>query len=194
MQLIEMKTAAEAPKKGQTLYSYLIQFKAKKKFYLTISMKRNNNRDVNQSNIFSELIMCLSKKSKIALILIMITASACFAQKWKGIVKGIESRTGGNNNSQAIEKNEPKETNNAKKNTAKLSNNPQVQKKAAYLTKAEVALNSKDYNTAAENYNKAAKTKLPSNVDKSDADILNTWTKEIYARLQYQNVKSLKNR
>lgn len=43
--------------------------------------------------------MCLSKKSKIALILIMITASACFAQKWKGIVKGIESRTGGNNNS-----------------------------------------------------------------------------------------------
>lgn len=194
MQLIEMKTAAEAPKKGQTLYSYLIQFKAKKKFYLTIFMKRNNNRGVNQSNIFSEIIMCLSKKSKIALILIMITASACFAQKWKGIVKGIESRTGGNNNSQAIEKNEPKETNNAKKNTAKLSNNPQVQKKAAYLTKAEVALNSKDYNTAAENYNKAAKTKLPSNVDKSDADILNTWTKEIYARLQYQNIKSLKNR
>lgn len=194
MQLIEMKTAAEAPKKGQTLYSYLIQFKAKKKFYLIISMKRNNNRDIKQSNIFSEIIMCLSKKSKIALILIMITASACFAQKWKGIVKGIESRTGGNNNSQAIEKNEPKETNNAKKNTAKLSNNPQVQKKATYLTKAEVALNSKDYNTAAENYNKAAKTKLPSNVDKSDADILNTWTKEIYARLQYQNIKSLKNR
>lgn len=194
MQLIEMKTAAEAPKKGQTLYSYLIQFKAKKKFYLTIFMKRNTNRDIKQSNIFSEIIMCLSKKSKIALILIMITASACFAQKWKGIVKGIESRTGGNNNSQAIEKNEPKETNNAKKNTAKLSNNPQVQKKAAYLTKAEVALNSKDYNTAAENYNKAAKTKLPSNVDKSDADILNTWTKEIYARLQYQNIKSLKNR
>lgn len=194
MQLIEMKTAAEAPKKGQTLYSYLIQFKAKKNFYLTISMKRNTNRAIKQSNIFSEFIMCLSKKLKTALILIMITASACFAQKWKGIVKGIEGRTGGNNNSQAIEKNEPKETNNAKKNTAKLSNNPQVQKKAAYLTKAEVALNSKDYNTAAENYNKAAKTKLPSNVDKSDADILNTWTKEIYARLQYQNVKSLKNR
>lgn len=194
MQVIEMKTAAEAPKKGQTLYSYLIQFKAKKNFYLTISMKRNNNRAIKQSNTFSEIIMCLSKKSKTALILIMITASACFAQKWKGIVKGIEGRTGGNNNSQAIEKNEPKETNNAKKNTAKLSNNPQVQKKAAYLTKAEVALNSKDYNTAAENYNKAAKTKLPSNVDKSDADILNTWTKEIYARLQYQNVKSLKNR
>lgn len=194
MQVIEMKTAAEAPKKGQTLYSYLIQFKAKKNFYLTISMKRNTNRAIKQSNIFSEFIMCLSKKLKTALILIMITASACFAQKWKGIVKGIEGRTGGNNNSQAIEKNEPKETNNAKKNTAKLSNNPQVQKKAAYLTKAEVALNSKDYNTAAENYNKAAKTKLPSNVDKSDADILNTWTKEIYARLQYQNIKSLKNR
>lgn len=194
MQLIEMKTAAEAPKKGTNIIFILDSVQSKEKVLLDNFHEKNNNRGVNQSNIFSELIMCLSKKSKIALILIMITASACFAQKWKGIVKGIESRTGGNNNSQAIEKNEPKETNNAKKNTAKLSNNPQVQKKAAYLTKAEVALNSKDYNTAAENYNKAAKTKLPSNVDKSDADILNTWTKEIYARLQYQNIKSLKNR
>lgn len=194
MQLIEMKTAAEAPKKGTNIIFILDSVQSKEKVLLDNFHEKKYNRGVNQSNIFSEIIMCLSKKSKIALILIMITASACFAQKWKGIVKGIESRTGGNNNSQAIEKNEPKETNNAKKNTAKLSNNPQVQKKAAYLTKAEVALNSKDYNTAAENYNKAAKTKLPSNVDKSDADILNTWTKEIYARLQYQNIKSLKNR
>ena len=80
------------------------------------------------------------------------------------------------------------------KTTAKLSNNPQVQKRAVYLTKAEIALNSKDYTAATENYNKAVKTKLPSNVDKSDADILNTWATEIYARLQYQNIKTLKNR
>ena len=138
--------------------------------------------------------MCLSKKSKIVAILLIATATSCFSQKWKGIVKGIGNRASGNTNSQAIEKTEPAETNNAKKNTAKLSNNPQVQTKAAYLTKAEVVLNSKDYNTATENYNKAVKTKLPKNVDKSDADILNTWTKEIYARLQYQNIKSLKNR
>lgn len=138
--------------------------------------------------------MCLSKKSKTIAFLLIAAITSCFAQKWKGIVKGIGDRASGNTNSQAIEKTETTETNNAKKNTAKLSNNPQVQKKAAYLTKAEVALNSKDYNTAAENYNKAVKTKLPSNVNKSDANILNTWTKEIYARLQYQNIKSLKNR
>ena len=74
------------------------------------------------------------------------------------------------------------------KTTAKLSNNPQVQKRAAYLTKAEIALKSEDYTAATENYNRAVKTKLPSNVDKSDADTLNAWAAEIYARLQYQNI------
>lgn len=69
-----------------------------------------------------------------------------------------------------------------------------MQKRAAYLTKAEIALNSKDYAAATENYNKAVKTKLPSNVDKSDADTLNTWATEIYARLQYQNIKNFTNR
>lgn len=141
--------------------------------------------------------MYLSKKSKVVLVALMVAASSCFAQKWKSLVNGIEGRVGGKNNSQTTEQTqaiEQTETNNAKKNTAKLSNNPQVQKKAAYLTKAEIALNSKDYNTAAENYNKAVKTKLPSNVEKSDADILNTWTKEIYARLQYNNIKSFTNR
>ena len=144
--------------------------------------------------------MCLSKKSKVVLILLMVAATSCFAQKWKSLVNGIEGRVGGKNNSQtteqtqAIEQTEPTETNNTKKNTAKLSNNPQVQKKAAYLTKAEIALNSKDYNTAAENYNKAVKTKLPSNVEKSDADTLNAWATEIYTRLQYHNIKSFTNR
>ena len=69
-----------------------------------------------------------------------------------------------------------------------------MQKRAAYLTKAEIALNSKDYTAATENYNRAVKTKLPSNVDKSDADTLNAWAAEIYARLQYQNVKTFTNR
>ena len=136
-------------------------------------------------------------KSKIVLILLMVAATSCFAQKWKGLVKGIEGRVGGNNNSQTTEQTqaiEQTETNNAKKNTAKLSNNPQVQKVAAYLTKAEIALNSKDYRTASENYNKAVKTKLPSNVDKSDADTLNAWATEIYTRLQYHNIKSFTNR
>ena len=132
--------------------------------------------------------MNLSKKSKVMLFLLMITTSACFAQNWKSFVKGVESRVG--------EKNAPqtKEQTKTKKMTAKLSNNPQVQKRAAYLTKAEIALNSKDYTAATENYNKAVKTKLPSNVDKSDADILKTWAAEIYARLQYQNIKTFTNR
>ena len=76
-------------------------------------------------------------KSKIVLILLMVAATSCFAQKWKGLVKGIEGRVGGNNNSQTTEQTqaiEQTETNNAKKNTAKLSTNPRVQIVSAYLT------------------------------------------------------------
>ncbi len=132
--------------------------------------------------------MYLSKKSKVVLVALMVSASSCFAQKWKSLVNGIEGRVGGKNNSQTTE------TNNTKKNTAKLSNNPQVQKVAAYLTKAEIALNSKDYHTATENYNSASKVKLPKNVEKSDADILNAWSAEIYSRIQYHNIKAFTNR
>ena len=150
-----------------------------------------------EHKIFIGVIMNLSKKSKVALFLLMITTSACFAQNWKSFVKGVEGRVGGKNDPQTKEQtktNNTTEPADTKKTTAKLSNNPQVQKRAAYLTKAEIALNSKDYTAATENYNKAVKTKLPSNVDKSDADTLNTWAAEIYARLQYQNIKTLKNR
>lgn len=141
--------------------------------------------------------MNLSKKSKVALFLLMITTSAFFAQNWKSFVKGVESRVGEKNAPQTKEQtktNKTTESADTKKTTAKLSNNPQVQKRAAYLTKAEIALKSKDYTAATENYNKAVKTKLPSNVDKSDADTLNTWAAEIYARLQYQNIKNFTNR
>ena len=34
--------------------------------------------------------MKLSRKSKVVLVLLMVAASACFAQKWKSLVKGIE--------------------------------------------------------------------------------------------------------
>ena len=139
--------------------------------------------------------MNLSKKSKVMLFLLMITTSACFAQNWKSFVKGVEGRVGGKNNPQTKEQtNKTTESADTKKTTAKLSNNPQVQKRAAYLIKTEIALNSKDYTAAAENYNKAVKTKLPSNVDKSDADILKTWAAEIYARFQYQNIKTFTNK
>ena len=153
--------------------------------------------DKDKHKIFIGAIMNLSKKSKVALFLLMITTSACFAQNWKSFVKGVEGRVGGKNNPQTKEQtktNKTTESTDTKKMTAKLSNNPQVQKRAAYLTKAEIALNSKDYTAATENYNKAVKTKLPSNVDKSDADILKTWAAEIYARLQYQNIKTFTNR
>ena len=138
--------------------------------------------------MFLGVIMNLSRKSKIALAVLavlMLTASACFAQKWKGIVKGIEGRVGGNGSSQT----QAAEENRSSK-PAKLSNDPSVQKVAAYLTKSEIALNAKDYNSALEHYNKAAKVKLPSNVAKSDADALNVWSAEIYTRLQYNiNIK-----
>ncbi|MDO5767423.1 MAG: hypothetical protein Q4P83_07420 [Spirochaetales bacterium] len=47
--------------------------------------------------------MNLSKKSKVALFLLMITTSACFAQNWKSFVKGVEGRVGGKNNPQTKE-------------------------------------------------------------------------------------------
>lgn len=153
--------------------------------------------DKDKHKIFIGVIMNLSKKSKVTLFLLMITTSACFAQNWKSFVKGVEGRVGGKTTTQPKEQtktNKTTESADTKKTTAKLSNNPQVQKRAAYLTKAEIALNSKDYTAATENYNKAVKTKLPSNVDKSDADTLNTWASEIYARLQYQNIKTFTNR
>ncbi len=130
-----------------------------------------------------------SNKTKLVLILIMITASTCFAQSWKNFIKGVEERATGKNSSQSTE-----QTKDASNDKAKLSNNPTVQKMAACLTKAEIALKAKDYETAADNYNTAVKIKLPSNIDKSDADTLNVWANEIYARLQYQNIKNLKKR
>ncbi len=130
-----------------------------------------------------------SNKTKLVLILLMITATTCFAQSWKNFIKGVEERATGKNSSQSTE-----QTKDAGKDKAKLSNNPTVQKMAAYLTKAEIALKAKDYETAADNYNTAVKIKLPSNIDKSDADTLNVWAGEIYARLQYQNIKNLKKR
>ena len=150
-----------------------------------------------EHKIFIGVIMNLSKKSKVALFLLMITTSACFAQNWKSFVKGVEDRIGEKNNPQTKEQtktNKTTESADTKKTTAKLSNNPQVQKRAAYLTKAEIALKSEDYTAATENYNRAVKTKLPSNVDKSDADTLNAWAAEIYARLQYQNIKTFTNK
>ncbi len=129
--------------------------------------------------------MKLSRKSKIVAVLLVAAASTCFAQKWKGIVKGIEGRVGGNGSSQTTATEE-----NRSSKPAKLSNDPSVQKVAAYLTKSEVALNAKDYNSALENYNKASKVKLPKNVAQSDANALNAWSAEIYARLQYNiNIK-----
>lgn len=141
-------------------------------------------KDIFYKKLTIGVIMKLSKKSRITLLLLMAATSVCFAQKWKSVVKGT-----GKSGSQTAQQAEQTETGKTKKRTAKLSNNPTVQKKAAYLTKSEIALNSKDYNAALENYNKAVKVKLPSNVDKSDADILNAWSTEIYARLQYLNVK-----
>lgn len=129
--------------------------------------------------------MKLSRKTKIVAALLVAAASACFAQKWKGIVKGIEGRVGGNGSSQTQSAEE-----NRSSKPAKLSNDPSVQKVAAYLTKSEVALNAKDYNSALENYNKASKVQLPKNVAQSDANALNAWSAEIYARLQYNvNIK-----
>ena len=45
-----------------------------------------------------------------ALLLLMITTSACFAQNWKSFVKGVEDRIGGKNNPQTKEQTKTNET------------------------------------------------------------------------------------
>ena len=66
------------------------------------------NRD--EHKIFIGVIMNLSKKSKVALFLLMITTSACFVQNWKSFIKGVEDKIGGKNNTQTKEQTKTNKT------------------------------------------------------------------------------------
>ena len=81
-----------------------------------------------EHKIFIGAIMNLSKKSKVALFLLMITTSACFAQNWKSFVKGVEGRVGGKNNPQTKEQTKTNKTTESA-DTKKRPQNSQIIRK-----------------------------------------------------------------
>ena len=146
--------------------------------------------------------MKLSRKSKVVLVLLMVAASTCFAQKWKGIVKGIEGRVGGKNNSQQTTESTEKESSgrtssslfgggagrNGKdsdirtyksKKPAKLSNEASVQKHYKLYEKAENALLKKDYATAQKYFDEASAVPFTEATPEADALALMDWAGEL---------------
>lgn len=146
--------------------------------------------------------MKLSRKSKIVLVLLMVAASTCFAQKWKGIVKGIEGRVGGKNGSQQTTESTEKESSSKKssslfgggagrngkysdistyksKKPAKLSNEASVQKHYKLYEKAENALLKKDYATAQKYFDEASAVPFTEATPEADALALMDWAGEL---------------
>lgn len=146
--------------------------------------------------------MKLSRKSKVVLVLLMVAASACFAQKWKSLVKGIEGRVGGKNNSQQTTESTEKESSSKKssslfgggagrngkysdistyksKKPAKLSNEASVQKHYKLYEKAENALLKKDYATAQKYFDEASAVPFTEATPEADAMALMDWAREL---------------
>jgi len=121
--------------------------------------------------------MKLSRKSKLVVVLLMIASSACFSQKWEGIVKGIEGRVGGKNSSQSSSESASSSSSSSSssgffknfssggkysdistyksKKPAKVSKEASVQKRYKLYEKSENALLKKDYKTAQKYYDEA---------------------------------------
>ena len=146
--------------------------------------------------------MKLSRKSKVLLVLLMVAASTCFAQKWKSLVKGIEGRVGGKNNSQQTTESTEKESSSGKsgslfgggiggrgkysdistyksKKPAKLSNEASVQKQYKLYEKAENALLKKDYKTAQKYFDEAGAVPFTEATPEADALALMDWAREL---------------
>lgn len=139
--------------------------------------------------------MKLSRKSKIAVVLLMIASSACFSQKWKGIVKGIEGRVGGKNSSQSSSESSSSSSGFFKnlngggkysdistyksKKPTKLSKEASVQKHYKLYEKAENALLKKDYKTAQKYYDDANAIPFTEATPEADALALVEWGGEI---------------
>lgn len=146
--------------------------------------------------------MKLSRKSKVVLVLLMVAASACFAQKWKSLVKGIEGRVGGKNNSQQTTESTEKESSSKKssslfgggagrngkysdistyksKKPAKLSNEASVQKHYKLYEKAENALLKKDYATAQKYFDEASAVPFTEATPEADAMALMDWERDL---------------
>ena len=158
--------------------------------------------------------MKLSRKSKVVLVLLMVAASTCFAQKWKGIVKGIEGRVGGKNNSQETTESTEKESSSKKsgslfggvgagrngkysdistyksKKPTNLSKEDAVQKQYKLYEKSENALLKKDYKTAQKYFDEAGQVPFTINTPEADALALRDWAGEIGMYLSVLNAPS----
>lgn len=146
--------------------------------------------------------MKLSRKSKVLLVLLMVAASTCFAQKWKSLVKGIEGRVGGKNNSQQTTESTEKESSGRKssslfgggagrngkysdistyksKKPTNLSKEDAVQKQYKLYEKSENALLKKDYKTAQKYFDEAGQVPFTINTPEADALALRDWAGEL---------------
>lgn len=146
--------------------------------------------------------MKLSRKSKVAVVLLMIASSACFSQKWKGIVKGIEGRVGGKNSSQSSSESSSSGSSSSSsssgffsnfgsngkysdistyksKKPAKLSKEASVQKHYKLYEKAENALLKKDYKTAQKYFDEANAIPFTEATPEADALALMDWAGEL---------------
>lgn len=161
--------------------------------------------------------MKLSRKSKVVLVLLMVAASACFAQKWKSLVKGIEGRVGGKNNSQQTTESAGKEDmpnlpgfntnvdtgprnikNYKSKRPAKIPNEPYLQEMAKKNDNAENALKKEDFKRAYELFNTPIKAKATEKIyDDYDGYMammdwerdLSSWIHSFYEDPNYQGEK-----
>jgi len=145
--------------------------------------------------------MKLSRKSKLVVVLLMIASSACFSQKWKGIVKGIEGRVGGKNSSQSSSESASSSSSSSSssgffknfssggkysdistyksKKPAKVSKEASVQKRYKLYEKSENALLKKDYKTAQKYYDEANAIPFTEATPEADALALVEWGGEI---------------
>jgi len=131
--------------------------------------------------------MKLSKKSKVALILIMVSSACLSSQAWKSFTKGIEQSIG-NSVSNSMSTSPKYDVKNYKsKKPANLSKETSVQKKTALLDKAEAALLKKDYRTSQKYYDQSNKISFTENTPLADAQALGKWSGEIGKYLQYLN-------
>lgn len=135
--------------------------------------------------------MKLSKKSKAALILIMVSSACVSSQAWKSFTKGIEQGIGkavSDSISSSMSTTTTMDVKNYKsKKPEKLSKETSVQKKAALLDKAEAALLKKDYRTSQKYLDQCYKIPYTEKTPYEDTQALGKWSAEIDKYLMYLN-------
>lgn len=157
--------------------------------------------------------MKTSKKTKIALA-VLIAASACFAEPgWKNAMKGIEGRIKGNKQSTgktassssasskksvdpfagingSLTKQNYDLKNYKSKKPAKISKEDSVQKKYKLLEKAEAALLKKDFKTCQKYCDDNNAISFTMNTPEADALAISQWAGDIACYLGYYTAPS----